>query len=88
MGNQNFCDKEMFTDILSSQKFSASGYNTFAGECSNPAVKTDFINILVEEHQIQGEVFNEMNKRGWYPVEAADKNKITQTKQKYQSMSI
>jgi len=85
---QNFSDKEMLTDILSSQKFATSGYNTFAGECACPAVKTDFMNILNEEHHIQNEVFKEMQKRGWYPTEAADANKITQVKQKYQSAGL
>lgn len=81
--DQSFCDKDMMTDLLSSQKFIAEGYNTFANECATPAVKTDFMNILKEEHQIQSDVFAEMQKRGWYPTEAADQNKINQAKQKY-----
>lgn len=83
MNNQGFCDKDIMTDLLSSQKFITDGYNTFASECATPAVKTDFINILKEEHMIQNDVFTEMQKRGWYPTEAADQNKINQAKQKY-----
>lgn len=82
-----FGDKEILTDVLSSQKFVTDGYNSFANECATPAVKADFMNILNEEHQIQGEIFTEMQSRGWYPVEAADQNKINQAKQKYTSMS-
>lgn len=82
-----FSDKDILTDALSSQKFITDGYNTFANECATPAVKTDFMNILNEEHQIQSEVFTEMQNRGWYPTEAADQNKINQAKQKYVSMS-
>ena len=85
MNTQSFCDKDMLTDMLSSQKFVTEGYNSFANECATPSVKSSFMNILTEEHQIQNEVFGEMQKRGWYQVEAADQNKVTQTKQKYQS---
>lgn len=73
----------MINDALSSQKFITDGYNTFANECATPALKTDFMNILSEEHQIQHELFLEMQKRGWYQVEAADEQKIQQAKQKY-----
>lgn len=82
-----FGDKEILTDVLSSQKFVTDGYNTFANECATPALRADFMNILNEEHQIQNEIFTEMQTRGWYPVEAADQNKINQARQKYTSMS-
>ncbi|WRS27520.1 spore coat protein [Oscillospiraceae bacterium MB08-C2-2] len=82
--NSAFGEKEIMTDLLSSQKFITDGYNTFANECATPAVKTDFMNILTEEHRIQQEIFNEMQSRGWYPTEAADMNKINAAKQKYQ----
>ena len=84
--NSNFCDQDMFTDLLSSQKFITDGYNSFANECATPSVKADFVNILSEEHQLQNEVFVEMQKRGWYPTEAADQNKISQARQKYANM--
>lgn len=80
-------DQDMMTDALSSQKFMTESYNAFANECSSVAVKTEFMNILNEEHQIQHEVFAEMQKRGWYAPEAADQNKVNQTKQKYQNMN-
>ncbi len=79
----NFTEKEMLTDMLSSQKFVTDGYNTFANECATPVIKSEFMNILNEEHQIQHEVFLEMQKRGWYQTEAADQNKINQAKQKF-----
>ena len=88
MITKGFSDKEMLSDILSSQKYATSGYNTSANESATPAIKTDFMNILNEEHQIQNDVFKEMQKRGWYPVETADHNKIQQTKQRYENMGI
>lgn len=88
MNKPSFCDQDILTDMLSTQKFVTDGYNTFTNECATPAVKTDFMNILSEEHNMQSEVFTEMQKRGWYPTEAADQNKVNQAKQKYQSMSL
>ena len=87
INTNQFGDKEMMDDALSSQKFITEGYNTFANECATPALKTDFMNILNEEHQIQHELFMEAQKRGWYQVEAADQNKVTQAKQKYMAQA-
>ncbi len=80
----NLDDKAMMEDVLSAQKHITGEYNAFANECASAAVKTELINILNEEHQIQHEVFAEMQKRGWYQVEQADQSKVNQTKQKYQ----
>jgi spore coat protein CotF len=81
--NKTFCDQDMMKDLLSSQKFISDNYNSCANECATPAVHTDFMNILRDEHQIQNDVFCEMQTRGWYPTEAADQNKVTKAKQKY-----
>ncbi len=85
--NACFGDREMMDDALSSQKFITEVYNTFANECTSGALKTEFMNILTEEHQIQHDIFAEMQKRGWYAPEAADQNKVNQAKQKFQNMS-
>ena len=84
MNTQSFSDKDIMTDLLSSQKFVTDGYNTFTNECACPALRTDVMNILNEEHHIQSEVFTEMNSRGWYPTETADQSKVNQVRQKFQ----
>ncbi len=80
---KTFQDQERITDVLSTQKSATDGYNTFANEASSPEVKNTLMTILNEEHEIQHQVFTEMNKRGWYQTEAAEDNKINQTKQKF-----
>lgn len=80
----SFGDRERMDDLLSSQKFITETYNTFANECVAPALKSEFINLLTEEHQLQHEIFTEMQKRGWYPTETAEQTKINQAKQKFQ----
>lgn len=78
-------EKELFDDVLSSQKFITETYNTFTNECVTPNIRTEFMRILTEEHQIQSDVFDEMQKRGWYPTPAAEQQKIQQAKQKFQN---
>lgn len=83
MEMNTFSDQEMIGDVLSTQKFIASGYNTAASEASEVGVKQTLMSILEEEHSIQHDVFVEMQNRGWYQTEAAPQNKIDQTKQKF-----
>ncbi len=83
MANTSFTDQDMITDVLSTQKFITGEYNNNANEAKDPAVKNTLMSILDDEHMIQHEVFQEMEKRGWYPTEAAPQNKIDSAKQKF-----
>lgn len=78
-------EKEVFDDVLASQKFITDTYNTFTNECATPGIRDEFLNILTEEHQIQADVFDEMKKRGWYTTPAAQQQKVEQAKQKFQN---
>ena len=91
--NQNsncpsLADKEMLTDALNSEKFATDNYNVFAYECANVALKNEFMSLLNEEHQIQYDIFEEMNKRGLYPVKPAQQQAVDQVKQKFNSASV
>lgn len=85
MNNQNamFSDRDRLQDVLASQKFITENYNTFTNECVTPQVRGVFMSILKEEHDIQNEIFVEMQKRGWYQVQPAEQQKIQQTKTKF-----
>ena len=84
MTNPNQCAnlydaKEVLGDCLGSQKQIAAAYNTFAGECVNPRLRSTFLSILDEEHGIQADIFTDLNDRGWYLPEQADRQKVQQT---------
>ncbi len=79
-------DKEWMQDILSSQKLITGNYNTFANECATPQLRDEMLCILREEHDIQADIFDEMNTRGWYPTAPAEQQKVEQTRQKFASM--
>ena len=87
LDNSNFSDREIMDDILTSQKHITGVYNTFSNECVNEKLKNDMVNILNEEHAMQFNVFSEMQSRGWYSPEAAQQQKISQTKTKFENMA-
>lgn len=80
-------DKEMLHDSLSSQKEITGIYNTFTNECASTALRNEMLNILHDEHSIQADIFTEMQKRGWYPTEMAEEQKIQSAKQKFTSQN-
>lgn len=83
---QGLEDKDIIMDVLTSQKHITSLYNIFSNECSNKNIKDGFMKILNEEHDIQIEVFDEMNKRGWYSPSKAESNKIETVKTKFNNI--
>lgn len=86
-GNQQqMGDVEIMNDSIASQKLISGSYDTFANECATPNLRDEFLNILKDEHQIQAEIFTEMQKRGWYQVKPADQQQVMQAKQKFQNM--
>ena len=74
-------DKTMMTDMLSTQKFIASNYNNYAGECSTKRAKGRLMKILSEEHDIQLKIFENMQSRGWYETSPAPIDKINRAVQ-------
>ena len=79
----NYDDKTMMTDMLSSQKFIAQSYNTYAGECATKQSKAKLMKILGEEHDIQFKIFEQMNAKGWYPTTPAPQDKINEAVQQH-----
>jgi spore coat protein CotF len=75
-------EQEILKDALICQKQMTSSYNTYAGECVSETLRNTMLNVLNEEHQIQAELFNELQSRGWYQPEQADQQKIVEAKQK------
>lgn len=80
---QDFTDKEILGDGLSSQKAATEKFNTFAGECVHDNLRGEMITILEQEHGISTEVFNMMHQRGLYQTPPAEEKKIMEAKQKF-----
>lgn len=80
---QEFTDKEVLEDGLSTQKSATEKFNTFANECVHDSLRSTMMNILEQEHSISTEVFNLMHQRGMYQTPPADEKKIMEAKQKF-----
>lgn len=80
-----FDDQARISDALSSQKFITDGYNTSANEAAASVVKNTLMSLLEDEHNIQHDLFSQMQKRGWYQTEAAPQQKIDETRTKFSS---
>ena len=83
--NQNaaFGEKEQITDLLFSEKYLTEVYNTYLLECATPEVMRSLGELLVDTHSAQQHLFEEMNSRGWYPVNKAPDQKLQSSKQKF-----
>jgi len=79
-------DKQITHDCLTHQKYLASSYTIMATETTNDALLTDVMKICQEELQANHQIFNFMNKQGWYPVQAADQNQIYQAQNQAQQI--
>ncbi len=73
-----FDDKDRLTDNLITQKYLAGGYNHAALEAANSQLLDAFAGILRDEHQIQHEIFLEMNNRGWYQTKTTNISDLSQ----------
>ncbi|MEG0019801.1 MAG: spore coat protein [Oscillospiraceae bacterium] len=79
----SYDDKTMMTDMLSTQKFIAQNYNSYAGECASKQAKAKLMKILGEEHDIQFQIYEQMSAKGWYPTMPAPQDKINEAVQQH-----
>lgn len=76
-------DQERLTDFICSEKKMSANYDTFASECVNTALRSDFLNILNQSHQTQSDLFRIAQSKGWYQVEQAPASKVSQAYAKF-----
>lgn len=85
--NKPISDKDILSDVLSSQKQATGSYNNYSYECAHTALKGDFMSILAEEQDLAYDVFCDMQSRGWYNPAAAQPSMIDQVRCKFESVS-
>lgn len=76
-------DQEMMTDLLLTEKKMSGNYNEYASECVNLQLRDAFVNLLTEGHRTQTDLFKAAQQRGWYQVEQAPEQKVSQAQQKF-----
>ncbi|MDF2722913.1 MAG: hypothetical protein K0Q59_2588 [Paenibacillus sp.] len=76
-------DRDRLNDILSYEKYLTSGYNTGLNEMQSPRLQQKIGTILQDVHQTQFQLFECMFQHGWYKMNAAQAQEITQSHQQF-----
>lgn len=71
-------DKDYITTILSIEKAMVKDYAVALTEASNNDLYEDYCDMFNDVSNLQREIYNLMFRKGWYCLEKADQNKITQ----------
>ena len=71
-------DKDYITTILNLEKAIVKGYATALTEASNNDLYNDYFDMFEEVCSLQREIYNLMFKKGWYCLEMAEENKISE----------
>ena len=84
--NTSSVEKDKLNDILTTQKYLSTMYNTAANEADCSALHNELLNILKEEHEMEHKLYDAMKQRGWYSPQQASASEITNIYSEYSSM--
>jgi spore coat protein CotF len=76
-------DQVIFTELLYLEEYLTIQYNEALYHSSNLQMRQEFLQLLLDEHQLTSEIFDEMSKRGWLSSDTADYERIKELKQKF-----
>ncbi|HHY22739.1 MAG TPA: spore coat protein [Clostridiaceae bacterium] len=78
---KNITDKEIVNVLLNQHKLSASSLTTLVLESANQNLRNDATNILNKTFKHQKQIFDIMTQKGWYQVQSASQQQISQAQQ-------
>ena len=85
-------DKDYLTCLLTCLKELSKNYATTMTEASNESLYNSYSSIFQELSKLQRETYELMFQKGWYTLEKADTNQITQKHQtlcqEYQDLEL
>ncbi|MCI8497427.1 MAG: spore coat protein [Clostridiales bacterium] len=62
----------------------AEAYNMHVTQCASQQLRDEFLDLLREEHLIDSELFQELEKRGWASAPPADSQQAVGLRQQFQ----
>ena len=83
-----FNDEDIIVDVLNSLKHLGTSYGTLLQEASNKDLSTKLEVLSKEVGTMARDSFNYLFKKGWYALEEADRNKVTEEHQKFIQKSM
>ncbi|WAH36395.1 spore coat protein [Alicyclobacillus dauci] len=78
-------DRDYMNDVLSTEKYLSDGFNVAVREASHQGLFQDMMQVLMQTQQNVRDVFDLMYQKGWYKVESANPQQVTQTATQFQS---
>jgi len=78
---KNIADKEIVNVLLNQHKLSASSLTTLVLESANQNLRNDATSILNKTFQHQKQIFDLMTQKGWYQVQSASQQQVSQAQQ-------
>lgn len=76
-------DRDRLNDLLATEKYLTDNFNVMQREASHQKLFNDVNLVLNETHQLGREAFNMMFEKGWYQLEAADRNQVQKAQQQF-----
>ena len=76
-------DQERLTDFILSEKKLSANCDIFASECVSTALRDDYLKIFNGSHTAQTDLFKLAQSKGWYQVEQAPADKVSQAYTKF-----
>ncbi len=81
-------DQDIANTILNDYKLLASSLNTYITESQNDTLRKDYIKLLQETYNAQKQIFDAMNKKGWYEIQQADVSEIAKAQNEYANIQL
>jgi len=76
-------ERDFLNDILTTEKYFGSSYGVAINEMSHQSLFQDISNIANESQLMQRELYNLMFQKGWYGLEKAQLEDLTQSYQQF-----
>lgn len=71
-------DRDIINDFLATEKYMTDGYSTALNEASNQTFYQLLLDIFTETQNKQRHLYDLMFKNGWYSLEKADQQQVSQ----------
>lgn len=84
---QNWNEQDLLTDVLAQEKYLMGVYTDGIKESSCPELRDLLMCNMHNVTQGQYQVFDEMNKKGLYPIKTADDQEVQTIKDKAAGMA-
>ena len=76
-------DRDFLNDMLATEKYFCNSFSVALHEMSNQALFQDIFSVSKENQEMQRELYNLMFEKGWYSLEKAQPDSLSQSYQQF-----